>query len=971
MEDFRKCTVTGCDNIRIPGYNGRCQSCYSACHQQLPEITINQPLRKIEGLKIRPDPVCLTSGCGKSGTTANGLCLQCYLRQVDSEGQVTTFQECRVTGCKESGYKKLHGFCRRCFSAGQIMDRSVIRNSSAEKDQLCTTQNCEFYGLEEQNGQCSSCFKNYLDRKSLTKSHEDCSATARKSLTKSRADCSETARKSLIKSRADCSETARKSLTKSRADCSETARKSLTKSRADCSETDGNEQNDYSNSRLSKLSHAAPPDIYEPVNSDELFGSGADKMQLTSPATSTNSFGQQTEFTVGQHDCKMLCGRKYVAQCDPYCMTCWEALKLQPVEQARMAQHPCNDVQPSCNPPSDLFKSSGCEKPLCQGPSEQGEATKASPIADDEGQDWKKPESPPSGTSSGEGTPTRNVPLPEHGTQQLSFNSSGEPTDDESPEKKRIHLKIVPLDKVGFSNLCNSSTIICLWNKHSVDNGTHPLFEKIGEVITTGQLDEFRTCLQHDQAVATGGGRSTAACVVHCRYHPVTNRQVANALIRCLEYIVSRAETKVVFPVMFSDDLCDKPAMVMRATMVAISNIQVSTNYTQNLDKFYLCVGSEGMKTQCKQEYKKILADKDRSRSRSSGPKCLTCKTKPASKLKPLSGSCMDACAVFCIQCLQQGRHTQLVCPEHGRCFSPIGHKNTYALLVAGYDGKEDVAKLFVADVRTMERTLGDEAVIGIRKENIQVIQTETPGKKDDVKKKLIIAFKEIRKGLPKDKDHARFFFYYSGHNTTAGLKLGGGENVITPKELKGELKKLPVESIIIILDCCYSAGADIIPDDNGEDFTSSLSSCSKDDSEPVSYIPKLWNLENSDDCGDKGDGRKVYQWSSSRHEEKSSFSKKRGGSFFTLSIEKAMNGECPLKSHRCQNCKKFQSEVRNQDGVFLEAIHKTVCYHVKMLAKENDKNQNPQLDSNDDDDILLSFHTFRSVSNEINTDCG
>lgn len=379
MEDFPKCTVTGCDNIRIPGYNGRCQSCYSACHQQLPEITINQPLRKIEGLKIRPDPVCLTSDCGKSGTTANGLCLQCYLRQVDSEGQVTTFQECHVTGCKESGYKKLHGFCRRCFSAGQIMDRSVIRNSSAEKDQLCTTPNCEFYGLEEQNGQCSSCFKNYLDRKSFTKS---------------------------------------------RADCSETARKSLTKSRADCFETDGNEQNDYSNSRLSKLSHAAPPDIYEPVNSDELFGSGADKMELTSPVTSTNSFGQQTEFTVGQHDCKMLCGRKCVAQCDPYCMTCWEALKLQPVEQARMAQHPCNDVQPSCNPPSDLFKSSECEKPLCQGPSEQGEATKASPIADDEGQDLKNPLSPPSGTSSGEGTPTRNVPLPEHGTQQSSFNSS-------------------------------------------------------------------------------------------------------------------------------------------------------------------------------------------------------------------------------------------------------------------------------------------------------------------------------------------------------------------------------------------------------------------------------------------------------------------------------------------------------------------------------------------------------------------
>lgn len=46
-----------------------------------------------------------------------------------------------------------------------------------------------------------------------------------------------------------------------------------------------------------------------------------------------------------------------------------------------------------------------------------------------------------------------------------------EQTDGESPEKKRIRLKIVPLDTVGFSNLCTSSAIICLWNKRNVDNG--------------------------------------------------------------------------------------------------------------------------------------------------------------------------------------------------------------------------------------------------------------------------------------------------------------------------------------------------------------------------------------------------------------------------------------------------------------------------------------------------------------------
>ncbi|XP_046583948.1 uncharacterized protein LOC124291087 [Haliotis rubra] len=427
----------------------------------------------------------------------------------------------------------------------------------------------------------------------------------------------------------------------------------------------GIKDSNCSKSRLTTV----PLDVYEPINSDELFGSGADD-------------GKQTAFTVSKHDCKQLCGRKCVAECDPYCMTCWEALKLQLVEQqARLTHHPQSDLQPACIPSSPM---AGCEKPvsnltlpLLPCSTEQGDGTKASPMSHDESQHGKNPESPPSETRS----------------------RKGDPADRKRPEKKKIRLKFVPQDKADFNEVCSSGVIICLWNKHNIDNGTHPLFEKIGEVVKTSRLKEFRTCLQHDQVVATDGGKSTAALVVHCKYHPVTRRQVASALVRCLEFVEASKKIKTIFPVKFSDDLCDNLDVVIPATMYAISNIQKSTNYTQNLDKFYLYVANESIATQCKQKHREILDDKkSRQRSQSRRQKCHKCKTNPASKLQPLplSGSCKDECAVFCIQCLQEGRHNQLDCPNHGPCFSPIGHQNTFALLVAGYYAtRENVAKLF------------------------------------------------------------------------------------------------------------------------------------------------------------------------------------------------------------------------------------------------------------------------------------
>ncbi|XP_067664601.1 uncharacterized protein [Haliotis asinina] len=914
MEDHPKCRVTGCDGVGVTRYNGRCQTCY----QQLSEVTVNKVSREPEGSKVRPGPVCWTLGCSNPGTSVSGLCPQCYLSEADSEGNMATFPECVATDCTESGYRKLQGFCRRCFSACQIIDRSVIRKPSGENNQqLCTTPNCEFYGLEEQNGQCSYCFKDFLDRKS-----------------KCLSGSFETTGKSLSNSHSDYPETPGKPVTNSSSDCSETARKSL-----------HNYENttamnvEIKNSNYNKRRHTTTLLDYEPINSDELFGSGADEREHTSVASTEKSLSPPTEFTVRKQNCKQLCGRKCVAQCDPYCMTCWEALKLQPVEeQARLMQLPHSDVRPAGNPSSS--KSSGREKPmsdltppLLRGSTSQGHGTKASPMSHDESQQGKNP------VSQGQG--------------------KGDPPDCKRPEKKKIRLKFVSQDKTDFNKICTSSVIICLWSIDNINNGTHPLFEKIGEVINPSDLKDFKTCLHHDEVVLSSGGTSTAARVLHSKYHPVTRRQVASALLRCLEVVEATKETRTIFPVMLLDDLCNNLDVVISATIYAISNIQKSTSYSQNLDMFCLYVGNEGIVTQCKQMHQQILADKEnRWHSHSRRQKCHTCKTNPSAILKPLSGSCEDECAVFCICCLKKGRYTGLDCPKHGPCFSPTGHKNTFALLVSGYDKRETVAKLFVADMQEMEKTLMDESVIGIRKENIRVIQTNTLAEKDDMKAKLMDAFKFFQERLRDTKDHARFYFYYSGHNSQTKVELGDRTNDITPKELKKELNKLHVESLVIILDCCYSAGVEIIPDKHEEDFMS-LSSCSKDDSEPSSYIPRLWNLESSDDYGDKGDERKVYQWSSSTCEEKSLYSRKRGSSFFTLSIVKAMMGLCPLEEDACANCKEFKLEVRNQDGVFLEAIKTTVSYHVKKLADNISKSQNPMLDSNVDDDILLSFHKY------------
>ncbi|XP_046574594.1 uncharacterized protein LOC124282613 [Haliotis rubra] len=907
-----RCKTLHCDNVSLAKNDFFCKDCLekrekdahqSECEGHLTGTFQSQRHSKDPGLEdeasgtpqgwssTRPsvepqylDPVwrkCLTSGCGNSGTSANGLCLQCYLGQVDSEGQASGFLECHVTGCKEFGYQKLHGFCRKCYSAGQIMDKTVIKKSPsssslaehAKKGEFkCSTPNCNFFGLAEQNGQCSSCFKEYLN--TVTMEAEKHQTTGNDSLSQCRTHgcgffgtpernylCSSCFRKAGGKERTRNASgppgySARQNLLDNGSNNNNSNSGAFSNSTANKSQVQGVEPRPGGHtstahpgaSEPNRLNTRTIPDIYIPVTSDELFGEGPEKNRPT--LNIKRSYSSPSGFTLIERECQRKCGRKCVAQCEPYCMSCYEDLKLQPpsmIQHFEPYYH--NDVRFASNPSLSslpgVCESPGCEEPvsgltypLCQGCGEQGQGSKARPSAGAEDADDKDPESVPPGANSREGMGTGRVPLSNHAAQQ------GEQVDGRLPEKKMISLKPLCLMQTDLCSIpCDY--IVCLWNKRNIETGNHPLLDKIGEVTQTREV--FKTSLSHNKVFETSGGLSKAGSVFHCKYDHAVDVQVANALLRCVKCGEAEARKKcrqkivALFPVAYFEDLQGDPGMSTRVSMYVISYIQTVTGYTQLLSKFWLCVDSADTSTKCKEEYVRVKEKKNKDIHKTSLAGCHQCKNSPAAKLKPISDTCGDHCAVFCIQCLKIGRRDRLRCPRHGLCFSPIGHENTYAILVAGHDKNSKVAKMFVKDVEYMKRALQCDDIIGVRNENIQVV---TPGTERTMYERVINAFSDLQRKIQQKKGPSFFCFFYSGHNDKKSLKLGKNNDSITPKRLKQQLNNLDVEKIVIILDCCYSAGADLTVEVDEEDFSLSIGSCAKDDTEPEIYVPKLWNLD-------------------------------------------------------------------------------------------------------------------------------
>ncbi|XP_067665900.1 uncharacterized protein [Haliotis asinina] len=1018
-----KCKTLNCENVSFAKYDFYCKDCrgkheigtlhsegecqftgtfQSQSHSQSSVMEHEASGTSQEWSYTKPcaerqylDPVwrkCLTSGCGNSGTSANGLCLQCYLGQVDSEGQTPSFQECHVTDCKEFGYQKLHGFCRKCYSAGQIMDKTVIKKSSSSfplaehaigSELKCSTPNCEFFGLAEQNGQCSSCFKKYLNM--LTMEPEKPQTTRNESLSNQCRTkgcgffgtlernylCSRCFRNAGGKERTRNASgppgyCAQQNLYDNGSNnLNSGASGNCTTNRSQVQGVEprpgGYTSTPYAGaSEPTNMKTLTIPDIHEPVASDKLFG---EKRPEKSRQTLNirRSYSSPSGFTLIEQECQRKCGRKCVAQCEPYCMSCYEDLKLQsPSRTQQLEPYYPHDLRFASNPSlsslPDVCESPGCDEPvssltypLCQSCGEQGQGSKARPTAGEENKD--DTESIPLGANSREGMGTGNVPLSAHAAQQ------GEWVDGQLPEKKMISLKPLCLAQTDLCSI-RCDYIICLWNKRNIETGNHLLLDKIGEVTETREV--FKTSLSHNKVFETSGGLSKAGSVFHCKYDHAVDVQVANALLRCIKYGEAEARKKstqnsvVLFPVAYFEDLQRDPALSTRVSMYVISYIQTVTGYTQVLSKFWLCVDSPDTSTKCKEEYVRVKEKKNKDIHKTSLTCCHRCKNAPAAKLKPISEKCGDHCAVFCIQCLKIGRRDQLRCPKHGLCFSPIGHENTYAILVAGHDKNSKVAKMFVKDVEYMKRALQCDDIIGVRNENIQVL---TPGTKGTMYEKVIKAFSDLQSKIKKKKGPSVFFFFYSGHNDKKSLKLGKTNDTITPRRLKQQLSKLDVEKIVIILDCCYSAGADMTVEVDEEDFSLSIGSCSKDDTDPEIYVPKLWNLDEiQDDTGSKGGDTCVYQWSSSTSDEKSFHDYDH--SFFTFSIVKALNAKCPLEKERCGQCQQFRREVVRADGVFLKTVHESVDYHVQMLAQKKNRQQHPQLESSHDD-VLLAFHHF------------
>ncbi|XP_041362677.1 uncharacterized protein LOC121378532 [Gigantopelta aegis] len=343
---------------------------------------------------------------------------------------------------------------------------------------------------------------------------------------------------------------------------------------------------------------------------------------------------------------------------------------------------------------------------------------------------------------------------------------------------------------------------------------------------------------------------------------------------------------------------------------------------------------------------------------------CVSCMGKQAAKVKPLSLSCNESCAQFCRGCLSNHMENPLCCPKHGSCLPSVGHKNKFVLMVSANVADKDERYIFSADLKTMKKVLMDKTIIGVRPENIHTIDGKDVPSNKQMKTRVFEELANIEKDM-KEKPHAFFLFYFSGHHSNKRFRVGRGTtdmDYLTEQELKDRIHRLNAEYMLFILDTCYSGGADL----GAKDDNPSLQTDNSMQQESAYCAPVLWDLfqlsTDGPDLRPKDENtRHVIQWSSSTKDQTSFYSRRKKRSIFTRSITKLLTGKCLSSSGPCDHCKTYRDAVRLNDCIFLKPIHNSVLSHVKQFVLQQRQNEDitvpePQLSPDLDDEEMAKF---------------
>ncbi|KAK3588500.1 hypothetical protein CHS0354_003527 [Potamilus streckersoni] len=309
--------------------------------------------------------------------------------------------------------------------------------------------------------------------------------------------------------------------------------------------------------------------------------------------------------------------------------------------------------------------------------------------------------------------------------------------------------------------------------------------------------------------------------------------------------------------------------------------------------------------------------------------RCVSCCVNPTAKLSTKGQDCRgnernSPCQHFCVLCLMNHHFNPLVCPQHGNTRPPFGDQ-VYAVFIAGnnvddtqqYPGWNDpsqdteVAQMFIRDVQKVAQVLTGKHpfVLGASKDNVKVVVPEKPGTKGKMEAKIKKAFEDLNaaikqaiqmENLDPEKDrlpNSLFLFYFSGHcSAEDGLYLGSTEETLkasTPWIQEMLHKKLGVDQIVVVLDCCHA---------NSQNFT---------------YTHGLNAIANFEDGRKKAS---IVQLSSCDVHETSSakFEGEGHGSYFTHFFCQGLLGldSVPLKNDTIIFCAECEQQRTDRNAV-------------------------------------------------------
>ncbi|CAH1794974.1 unnamed protein product [Owenia fusiformis] len=340
---------------------------------------------------------------------------------------------------------------------------------------------------------------------------------------------------------------------------------------------------------------------------------------------------------------------------------------------------------------------------------------------------------------------------------------------------------------------------------------------------------------------------------------------------------------------------------------------------------------------------------------------CVGCKLNKVAKYLSLRSANCDnpasPCCLYCKDCYMLAYRNPLVCPTHGPAEPPIGHKNTYAVVVGAYHfgiGQY----IFARDALGISNALSDHRIIGGLREGKNLF-TYSPAltTAKPTSSNILDRIRQIKEEVANLED-ATFIFYYSGHccNGTE-LVLKEGSDVLSQDQLCELFSDLNVVELLVVMDCCYAASFDTLSrssstsstDHHANKCQSEIPILVKDTNGEATHKARPEGHDGTDGAQNKpgpnqSDSSRFcqVQWSASGPDQQARGFVNEYSMFTKHFIAGLQSGvQCALNKKNCKPCEKLRKLSEVHECVTLPNLGDYVSDHIAMEA--HDKELSPQ----------------------------